>query len=132
MLKIVKLKCHNLLQEVFQKTIKLGISSTSKTGRVNQRRENGIEIGASRSIPISISFPDLERVDTLTTSQEEISSSRPKMVDQARNGTSISLQELSEADQSTNLLISTTQVNPTTCNTTALVPTGGRCSSILV
>jgi hypothetical protein len=68
----------------------------------------------------------------LITSQEEILLSRLKMVDQLKNGTSISLLEPSEVDQSTNPSISTTPVNPTTCNTTALAPTGGRCSSTKV
>ena len=109
-----------------------GTSSMPRTGRVNQPRDNGIETGASRSIPISISFPDLERVDILITFQEEILLSRLKMVDQAKNGTSINLQELSEVDQSTNQLIFTTLVKEITCNTTALAPTGGRCSSTKV
>jgi hypothetical protein len=99
---------------------------------VNQRKVNGTEIGASRSIPISSSFLDLERVDTLITSQEEILSSRLKMVDQLKDGTSISLLEPSEVDQSINPLISTTPVKEPTCNTTALAPTGGRCSSTKV
>jgi hypothetical protein len=99
---------------------------------VNQLKDNGIEIGASRSILTSILFLDLERVDILITSQEEILLSRLKMVDQLKNGTSINLLEPSEADQSTNPLISTTPVKETTYNTTALVPTGGKCSSIEV
>jgi hypothetical protein len=40
------------------KTIRLGTSSIPKTGRVNQPRDNGIEIGASRSILTSTSFLD--------------------------------------------------------------------------
>jgi hypothetical protein len=51
------------------------------------------------------------------------------MVDQPRNGISINHLELSEVDQSTNQLISITLVKELTCNTTALVPTGGKCSS---
>jgi predicted SPOUT superfamily RNA methylase MTH1 len=85
-------------QEPYKNT-NLGISSIPKTGRVNQPRDNGIEIGASRSILISSSFPDLERVDILITSQEEILLSRLKMVDQVKDGTSISLQEPLEVDQ---------------------------------
>jgi hypothetical protein len=71
MLKTDKSKCTNNFQE--PKTTKVGISSMSKTGRVNQPRENGTEIGASRLIQTSTSFPDLERVDMSTTSQEETS-----------------------------------------------------------
>jgi hypothetical protein len=99
---------------------------------VNQPRDNGIEIGASKSIPISILFPDLERADTLTTSLEEISSSRPKMEDQLKNGISINLQEPSEADQSINPSIFITPVKAITFNTTAPAPTGGKCSSTKV
>jgi hypothetical protein len=71
----------------------------------------------------------LEQVDTLITSPEEILLSRPKMVDQLKNGTSINHLELLEEDQPINQLKSTTLVSPTTYNTTALTPTGGKCSS---
>jgi len=98
MQKIDKSKCKIRLLAL-SKYIKLGISSIPKTGRVNQRRVNGIETGASRSILTSTLFPDLEREDISITSQEEILLSRLKMVDQAKNGTSINLQEPSEVDQ---------------------------------
>jgi hypothetical protein len=52
------------------------------------------------------------------------------MEEQARNGTSINLQELSDLDQPTNPLISTTPENPITCNTTQPHQDGGKCSSI--
>jgi hypothetical protein len=52
------------------------------------------------------------------------------MVEQARNGISISHQELLEVDQPINPSKSTTQENPTTCNTTAPHQDGGKCSSI--
>jgi hypothetical protein len=52
------------------------------------------------------------------------------MVEQARNGTSINHQELSEVDQSTNLLKFITPENPTTCTTTQPTQDGGRCGSI--
>jgi hypothetical protein len=99
---------------------------------VNQPRVNGIEIGASRLTLISSSSLDLDRVDILITSQEEILLSRLKMVDHLKDGTSISLLEPLEEDQSTNPLISTTLVKEITCNTTALAPIGGRCSSTKV
>jgi hypothetical protein len=51
------------------------------------------------------------------------------MVDQARNGISISHQELSEEDQLINLLISTTQVNLITCNTLQPTQDGGKSGS---
>jgi hypothetical protein len=60
---------------------------------------------------------------------EEILCSRLKMEEQARNGTSINHLEPSDLDQLINLLISTTLVNPTTCNTTAPHQDGGKCSS---
>jgi hypothetical protein len=107
-----------------------GISSMSRTGRVNQPPVNGIETGASLSTKISILFLLLDKVDILITSITETLSSRLKTVEQARNGTSINLQELSEVDQSINPSISTTPENLTTCNTTAPAPTGGRCLSI--
>jgi len=113
------------------KFINNGISSMSRTGRVNQLLVNGIETMASLSTKTSISSPVLEEVDTLTI-LVEILYSRLKMVEQARNGTSINHQELSDLDQPTNPLISTTPVNPTTCNTTAPHQDGGRCSSTRV
>jgi len=128
MLKTDKFKCTSKML-VPKKSTKFGILSIPKTGRVNQPLVNGIEIGASLSTKTSISFPLLDKVDTLTTSQVETSSLRLKMVEQPRNGTSINLQELSEVDQLTNQSKSTTLENRTTCNTTAPTPTGGRCSS---
>jgi hypothetical protein len=70
----------------------------------------------------------LEEEDILTTSLET-SSSRCKTVDQARNGISISNQEQLEEDQPTNPLISTTLVNPTTCNTPQPTQDGGKSGS---
>jgi hypothetical protein len=132
-LRIDKSKCKIKFRLVeLTEIINNGILSIPKTGRANQPRDNGIETGATKSILISISFPDLERADTLITSQEEILLSRLKMVDQLKNGTSINLLEPSEVDQSINPLISTTLVKEPTCNTTALAPTGGRCSSTKV
>jgi hypothetical protein len=52
------------------------------------------------------------------------------MVDQARNGTSIKHQELSDLELPTNHSISTTLVKETICNTTLLHQNGGKCSSI--
>jgi hypothetical protein len=52
------------------------------------------------------------------------------MVEQARNGTSISHQELSDLDQPTNHSIFTTLVKETICNTTQPHQDGGKCSSI--
>jgi len=43
-----------------------GTSSIPKTGRENQPRVNGIEIGASRLTLTSTSFQLLEKADTLT------------------------------------------------------------------
>jgi hypothetical protein len=54
------------------------------------------------------------------------------MVEQARNGISINNQELLEEDQLTNLLIFTTLVNPTTCNTHQLAQDGGKSGSTTV
>jgi hypothetical protein len=54
------------------------------------------------------------------------------MVDQARNGISISQLEQSEEDQLINPLISTTPVNPTTCNTHQPTQDGGKSSSTTV
>jgi len=105
-----------------------GISSITRTGRVNQPPANGIEPSDLLSIKTSLLFQHFQRVDTLTI-LVETSSLRNKMVDQAKNGTSISLQELLDLDQLINHSISITPVNPTTCNTTAPAPTGGRCSS---
>jgi hypothetical protein len=104
------------------------ISSIPRTGKVNQLRDNGIKSMALRSILTSILFLLWDMEDTSTIFQE-ILSLRPKMVDQPRNGISISLQELLEVDQSTNLLISTTPEKETTCNTTPLHQDGGKCSS---
>jgi len=52
------------------------------------------------------------------------------MVEKLKNGTSISQPELSEIETTTNPLISITQVNPTTCKSTAPTQDGGRCSSM--
>jgi hypothetical protein len=76
----------------------------------------------------SISFPDKVSVN-ISTILVEILSSRLKMVEQARNGTSINHQELSDLDQPISHSISTTPVKETTCNTTAPHQDGGRCSS---
>jgi hypothetical protein len=54
------------------------------------------------------------------------------MVDQARNGISINHQEQLEEDQLTNPLMSTTLVNPTTCNTHLPTQDGGKSSSTTV
>jgi len=105
-----------------------GISSTPRTGRVNQPPVNGIENMVLLSTKTSISFPYWEKADTLTI-LEEISWSSSKMVDQARNGTSINHQELSDPDQPTNHSISTTQEKETICNTTLPHQDGGKCSS---
>jgi len=103
----------------------------SKTGRVNQKLVNGIETSALRLMLTSISFQDYQSKDILIILVETLCS-RHKMVEQANYGTSISLQELLDPDQPINHSIFTTQVNPTTCNTTAPAPTGGRCSSTRV
>jgi hypothetical protein len=66
----------------------------------------------------------------LTTSTTEILSLRLKMVERARNGTSINHQELSDLERRINHSTSTTPVNPITCNTTLLHQDGGKCSSI--
>jgi len=71
MLKTDKSKCTNNFLE--PKTIKLGISSIPKTGRVNQPRVNGTEIGDSRLILTSTLFPNLDQVDISTTSLAETS-----------------------------------------------------------
>jgi hypothetical protein len=109
-----------------------GTLSIPRTGRVNQPLVNGTETGASLLTKTSILFLLWDKEDTLITSPEEILLSRLKMVDQLKNGTSINLLELSEVDQSTNLLKSTTLENPITCNTTQLHQDGGRCGSIRV
>ena len=106
-----------------------GTSSTPRTGRVNQLPVNGTETGASLSTKTSTLFPLWDKEDTSTMSQEETSVSRLKMAELPRNGTSISHQELSEADQPTNPLKFTTLVNPITCNTTQPHQDGGKCSS---
>jgi len=48
------------------KSINNGTSSIPKTGRENQPRVNGIEIGASRLTLTSISFPDKVSVNIST------------------------------------------------------------------
>jgi len=106
-----------------------GISSMPRTGRENQPLVNGIENTVSLSTKTSISSPLSEEEDILII-LVEISFLRLRMVEQARNGTSINHQELSDPDQLTNHSTSTTLVNPITCNTTALHQDGGRCSSI--
>jgi hypothetical protein len=54
------------------------------------------------------------------------------MVEQARNGISINQLELSEVDQPTNPLKSTTLVNPITCNTIQPTQDGGKSGSTTV
>jgi hypothetical protein len=70
----------------------------------------------------------LVKANTLITPQE-IFSSRLKMVEQAKNGTSIKLQEPSEVDQPTSLSKSNPQATPTNSNTTAPTQNGGNSSS---
>jgi hypothetical protein len=111
-----------------KKNTNLGISSMSKTGRVNQQLENGIETTVLLLTKISTLFQLSEEVDTLTILEETLLS-RLKMVEPPRNGISINLQEPSDPDQLTSLSTSTTPVNPTTCNTTAPHQDGGKCSS---
>jgi hypothetical protein len=105
-----------------------GNSSTPKTGRENQLRDNGTETMDSLLTWTSILFPLLEEVDTLTILAETLSL-RLKMVEQAKDGTSISLQELLDPDQLISQSTSITPVNPTTCNTTLPHQDGGKCSS---
>jgi hypothetical protein len=52
------------------------------------------------------------------------------MVNHPKNGTSISLQEPSEADQPTNPSKSNPQVTPNNSNTTAPTQDGGKCGDI--
>jgi hypothetical protein len=125
MLKTETSTCQTSMEELNNN----GILSTPKTGRVNQPPVNGTEIGASLLTKTSISFLLWVKEDTLTTFQETLLS-RLRTVEQARNGTSINHQELSDLDQPTNLSISTTQVKETICNTTLPHQDGGRCSSI--
>jgi hypothetical protein len=54
------------------------------------------------------------------------------MVELVRNGTSIKLQEPSEAEQLTNLSKSNPQVTLTNSNTTAPTQDGGRCGDTVV
>jgi hypothetical protein len=100
----------------------------SRTGKVNQLRDNGIKSMDLRSILTSILFLlwDMEDISTIL---QKISSLRLKMVERASYGTSINHLEPSDLEKRTNPLISTTPEKETTCNTTPLHQDGGKCSS---
>jgi hypothetical protein len=103
----------------------------SKTGRVNQQLVNGIKTMDSRSTLTSILFLLWDMEDTSTIYHQEILSLRLKMVERARNGTSINLPEPSDLERRINPLISSALVKETTCNTTLPHQDGGKCSSLL-
>jgi hypothetical protein len=103
-----------------------------RTGRVNQLRDNGTENTVSSLILISISFLTMELEDILTTSLINTSLLRLKMVERARDGTSINHLELSDLERRTNpSLLALLENLPVFC-IQALTQDGGKCSNTLI